>query len=139
MTFHYLERGKPIRRGHAPRDVAAALRRAQALAGADQVDGLALLLAVLENRRMARLVRSLGANPAAIGADAAARRHPAPGPGPSHAYRAIVEASVGEAVGQRRRPVLEDFLLGIASVEGPARDVLESHGLTPQRLRTARH
>jgi hypothetical protein len=137
MSFQYVERGKPIRRGHAPRDVAAALHRAHDLAGLDQVDGLALLLAVLENPRIARLVRSLGADPAAIGADATARRHPEPGPGPSDDYRAIIEASVGEALGQERPPVLEDFIVGIASVEGPARDVLEAHGLTSERLRTA--
>jgi hypothetical protein len=121
---------------HSKRDLTAIYGAATQAAGPGGTDSLDLLSAALSASTVAKLVRSLGVDPAkAITATSQARVSREPAPGLTDDAKRVIEAVSHRALERRREPSGPDLLLSLAAVDTAARRVLNSVGIDEARVR----
>jgi hypothetical protein len=105
-------------------------------AGPAGVDSLHLLTAALDNAKVARLLIDLGGDPSIIRAAAhSAHSNGEGGPGLTDDAKAVVEACSNRALIEGKGPDVDDLLLGMASAQCKARQVLNANGIDENRVR----
>jgi hypothetical protein len=118
------------------RDLRAIYSAATQGAGTNGTDSLDLLTAAAREPAVAKLIRKLGVDPAAVEASASgARVTRQPDPGFTDDAKRVVEALSNRALDQRREPSGADLLLVLATTDTAAQGVLSVFGIDQTRIR----
>jgi hypothetical protein len=125
---------------HPDRSLNAILGAATAAASArnrDRADGtssLDFLVAATEAKPVAKLLRSLDIDPREAVQRANALRVSTDEPGLTPDAKLIIEAAMKRALEHRRDAKSVDLFFALATMAGPARDILRDLGLDEHRL-----
>ena len=101
---------------------------------ADGTGSLDLLVAATAAKPVAKVLREIGIDPAAVAQRANATRRPGSEPGLTADAQRVVEAVSQRSLAHRRDMTSLDLLIALAQTPGPAREVLLGLGLDEQRL-----
>lgn len=122
------------------RDIFACATATASARDRDRADGtgsLDLLVAAMGAKPVAKVLRQVGLDPAAVALLANASRGPRSEPGLTADAKRVVEAVSQRSLAHRRDMTPIDLLIALAETPGPARDILLGLGLDEQRLAAA--
>lgn len=128
-AFFRPDRG--LQRAYGTATAMASARNPERAYGTDSLD---LLVAAIEARSIAQLLRRLDLDRNAIVAHATAARVPVTEPGLTPDARRVVEAVSRRSLDRRRNATTLDLLVSLAGIPGPAKSVLVGLGLDEARL-----
>lgn len=116
-------------------DARRVLDRATHSPQTEGIDSIDLLAALLEEAAVVRLIDDLSGAAEPIKHVVSSRsREPGEGMGLSNDAKLVIEATTHLSLVKKVDPGVDDLLIGIATADCRARDVLNAHGITAERL-----